>query len=444
RHQKIIEEAPSPAVDAELRARLGAAAVEAARAVGYLGAGTVEFLLEPDGSFWFLEMNTRLQVEHPVTELVTGLDLVELQLAVAAGHPLPPAALEPALLGHAIEARLTAEEPAAGYRPASGTFTTFEVPELDGAVRVDSGVTSGSTVPTYYDSMVAKVIAHAPTRDGAARALAGALERAHLHGPATNRDQLVRVLRHPAFLAGDLHTGFLDEHPCTEPIEGDLGAAAVAVAMAEQAANRAAARVWGELPAGWRNNAAVDQSITLARGESTVVVSYRMGRQPYIVVTKSAQCGSDARRLLPEQQSAAHGRRVDIAVIEATPDRVVVDLDGVRRTFCVARDGAVRHVDAADGHVAFVVLPRHPEPDAALAAGSLVAPMPGVVVRVLVGIGDEVCAGQPLVVIEAMKMEHQVQAPGDGIVAEVLVRQGEQVDTGQVLLRLEEAGADDA
>ncbi|CAN5858684.1 biotin carboxylase N-terminal domain-containing protein [soil metagenome] len=444
RHQKIIEEAPSPAVDAELRARLGAAAVEAARSVGYLGAGTVEFLLEPDGQFWFLEMNTRLQVEHPVTELVTGLDLVELQLAVAAGQPLPPAALEPALVGHAIEARLTAEEPAAGYRPASGRFTTFEIPDLDGAVRVDSGVASGSMVPPHYDSMVTKVIVHASTRDGAARALAAALERARLHGPVTNRDQLVRVLRHAAFLAGDLHTGFLDDHPCTEPIEGDVEAAAVAVAMAEQAANRAAARVWAELPAGWRNNPAVDQSITLGRGESTVAVSYRMGHQPYIVVTESAECGSGARKLPPEQQSAAHGRRVDLAVVEATPERVVIERDGVRRTFGVARDGAVRHVDAEDGHVTFVVIPRHPEPDAELAAGSLVAPMPGVVLRVLVGIGDEVDAGQPLVVVEAMKMEHQVQAPGGGVVAELLVRQGDQVETGQVLLRLEEARSDDA
>jgi propionyl-CoA carboxylase alpha chain len=350
-----------------------------------------------------------------VTERVTGLDLVELQLAVAAGEALPPAALDPPLHGHAIEVRLTAEDPAAGYRPASGAFTTFEVDDLGGAVRVDAGVVSGSSVPPYYDSMVAKVIAHAPTRAGAARTLASALERARLHGPATNRDQLVRILRHPQFLAGDLHTGFLDEHPCMEPIEGDVQLAAVAVALAEQAANRAAARAWTDIPSGWRNNPAVERSITLVRGEATTTVTYRLGRDGSIAVD---------------------GQPVDVGLIDATSERVVLAAEGLQRTLCIVRDGSRRYVDADDGHVTFVVLPRHPEPDTRLAAGSLVAPMPGGVVRVLVVQGDAVLAGQPLVVVEAMKMEHQIHAPADGAVAEVFVQPGEQVDTGQVLLRL--------
>ena len=275
RHQKIIEEAPSPAVDDDLRRRMAEAAIAAARSVGYVGAGTVEFLLEPGARFWFLEMNTRLQVEHPVTELVTGLDLVELQLAVAEGAPLPDAALDPPLRGHAIEVRLTAEDPAAGYRPAIGTFTAFHLPE---GVRVDSGVAAGSTVPPYYDSMVAKVIAHGATRAEAIRTLRSALQRARLHGPTTNRDQLVRILGHPAFLAGDLHTTFLDDHPCTEPITGDIALAAAAVALAEQAANRAMTAVWHGIPSGWRNNPAVDQSIELTSGETAFTVTYRVGR----------------------------------------------------------------------------------------------------------------------------------------------------------------------
>ena len=297
RHQKIVEECPSPAVDEGLRWRLADAAIAAARAVGYVGAGTVEFLLEPDGRFWFLEMNTRLQVEHPVTELVTGLDLVELQLAVADGLPLPDAALTPRLDGHAIEVRLTAEDPAAGYRPSTGTFTAFDIP---GAVRVDTGVEAGSVISPHYDSMVAKVIAHTPTRDGAIRTLASALSRARLHGPITNRDQLVAVLTHPAFAAGEVHTGFLEEHPCNHPAVGDVSIAAAAVALAEQAANRRAARVLGDVPSGWRNNPAVDQVVDLAHGELSVQVSYRLGRGGHLSVGERA-----ARRHRCDRRSRA-------------------------------------------------------------------------------------------------------------------------------------------
>ena len=415
RHQKIIEESPSPAVDEELRGRMAEAAIAAAKAVGYVGAGTVEFLLEADGRFWFLEMNTRLQVEHPVTELVTGLDLVELQLAVADGAPLPAQALDAPLNGHAIEARLTAEDPAADYRPSTGRFTTFEV---DDGVRVDTGVATGSIVPHFYDSMVAKVIAHGPTRDAAIRTLAAALSTARLHGPTTNRDQLVRVLRHQAFRAGDLHTGFLDEHPCAEPITGDRRIAAAAVALADQAARRASAAVWRDIPSGWRNNPAVDQTVSLLHGEQESIVSYRLGRGGFVTVD---------------------GERLDVAILDTAPNAVELEVDGVRHRLPVTRDGPRRYVDAADGHVTFTVVPRHPEPDTALAGGSLVAPMPGAVVRVMVAPGDDVYGGQPLVVVEAMKMEHQIHAPANGTVAEVLVTPGEQVDTGQVLLRLEDA-----
>ncbi|MET0459276.1 MAG: biotin carboxylase N-terminal domain-containing protein, partial [Ilumatobacteraceae bacterium] len=307
RHQKIVEESPSPAVDHTLRRRMADAAVAAARAVGYVGAGTVEFLLGTAGQFWFLEMNTRLQVEHPVTELVTGLDLVELQVTVAEGAPLPAAALAAPLVGHAIEVRLTAEDPAAGYRPATGTFSRFEVP---GAVRLDTGVESGSTVSPYYDSMVAKVIAVGATRDIAVRKLVDALGRARLHGPVTNRDQLLNILGHPAFQAGDLHTGVLDEHPCTDAVVGDVRAAAAAVAMAEQAANRSAATVLRDLPSGWRNNPAVDVAMDLVHDEVPIRVGYRLGRTAGMVGAADPFAAG---------------------VVARAPDEVVFEVAGVRR-----------------------------------------------------------------------------------------------------------------
>ncbi len=416
RHQKIIEESPSPAVDEDLRRRMSDAAVAAARAVDYVGAGTVEFLLDPDGAFWFLEMNTRLQVEHPVTEEVIGFDLVALQLSIADGTSLDDELLDDQAFGHAIEARLTAEDPAAGYRPSTGRFHCFD-DDSPWLVRVDTGVETGSVVSPYYDSMVAKVISRANTRPAAIRQLVQWLRDARLHGPVTNRDQLINVLEHPAFVDGHLHTGFLDEFPCTDPIRGDIALAAAAVAMAEQAANRAAAQVLSDIPSGWRNNGAVDQVVELALDDAPVRVTYRLGRDGHLDVD---------------------GEPVGPTVVRADPDTVVFDDLGLRRTYRVGRYGDQRFVDADDGHVTFTLLPRHPNPDDAATAGSLVAPMPGNVLRVLVGPGDAVVAGQPLVVVEAMKMEHQVLAPADGTVATVHVTPGQQVDTGQALLQMED------
>jgi acetyl/propionyl-CoA carboxylase alpha subunit len=415
RHQKIIEESPSPAVDEDLRRRMSQAAITAATAVHYVGAGTVELLLDPGGEFWFLEMNTRLQVEHPVTEAITGLDLVAAQLAIADGARVSAAVPTGTTSGHAIEVRLTAEDPAAGYRPSTGTFWRFE--GGDSEVRVDTGIETGSTVSPFYDSMVAKVIAHGVTREEARRRLVAWLAGAVLHGPVTNRDQLLRILEHPAFVDGHLHTGFLDEFPCTDPIRGDVTMAAAAAALAEQAANRQAARVLGAIPSGWRNNPAVDQVVELSLDEEPVRVAYRLGRGGHVIVD---------------------GTEIGARVVDATPDEVVLDDLGLRRTYRVGRDGELRFVDADDGHVTFTLLPRHPDPGAGIVAGSLVAPMPGSVLRVLVAPGDAVTAGQPLVVVEAMKMEHQIVAPADGTVATVQVSRGEQVDTGQVLLQMEE------
>ena len=282
RHQKIVEESPSPAVTPELRAELGAAAVTVARTIGYTNAGTVEFLLLPDGRFAFLEVNTRLQVEHPVTELVTGLDLVRLQLLVAEGMALPPEVVAAHFTGHAIEVRLYAEDATRAWQPSAGRLRRFTIPATEG-VRVDSGVEDGSEVSVHYDPMLAKVIAHAPTRTEAARALAGALERARLHGVTTNRDLLVRILRHPEFLAGDIDTGFLERHdPAVlgAPL-ADLSTRrlhVVAAALAAQAERRAQAPVLSAVPSGWRNNPSVPQSCAYTGPDGRVDVSYQFDR----------------------------------------------------------------------------------------------------------------------------------------------------------------------
>src|SRR4051794_7146745 len=429
RHQKIVEESPSPAVDESLRMRMGAAAVAAARAVGYVGAGTVEFVLDEKGEFAFLEMNTRLQVEHPVTELVTGLDLVRLQLLVAEGHPLPPEALAPVLSGHAIEVRLYAEDATRGFLPVTGRLSRFEIPSVAG-VRVDSGVESGTVVSPHYDPMLAKVIAHAPTRSEAATMLAAALARARIHGTTTNRDLLVAILREEEFLDGATDTAYLERHDPVSlgasPVgQGDRVVHAVAAALAVQASRRAAARVLGGLPSGWRNNPSQRQEVSLrpTGGGEPVTVSYLFGRAGAVAI-------------------AVDGLDVDVTLHTATAGTVDLSVDGVRRRCDVAIDNDAVDVDSAAGWTAYIVEPRFAEPDAGHAAGSLVAPMPGSVVRVLVQAGADVTAGQALVVLEAMKMEHTVAAPTTGTVAEVRVQPGRQVEAGTVLVVVAEEEAE--
>ncbi|HEU5472208.1 MAG TPA: biotin carboxylase N-terminal domain-containing protein [Actinophytocola sp.] len=428
RHQKVVEETPSPLVQrvSGMRERLFDAARAAARAIGYVGAGTVEFLADESGRFFFLEMNTRLQVEHPVTECVTGLDLVALQLAVAGGAALP--AEPPAPSGHAIEVRLYAEDPAADWRPQSGPLHRFEVPGVTAelrnpagpGIRLDSGVRTGSVVSVHYDPMLAKVIAWAPSRDAAARALAGALTRSRIHGLATNRDLLVRVLRHPAFLAGDTDTAFFDRHGLAglaEPLadKESTAVSVVAAALADAAANRAAATVLGRIPSGWRNVGAAPQVKRYRCGPDEVEVRYRHTRSGVTVA------GHEGLR-----------------VLEATPERVVLLLGGVRRTFDVARYPGQVWVDSPLGSVPLSPVDRFPDPASQVAAGSLLAPMPGTVVRVAVSLGDKVTEGQPLLWLEAMKMEHRIAAPSDGVVAELAVAAGDQVEVGRVLAVVEE------
>ncbi len=432
RHQKIIEEAPSPLVQRipEMRDRLFEAARLAATEIGYVGAGTVEFLADEQGDFYFLEMNTRLQVEHPVTELTTGLDLVELQLMVAEGESLPPA--PPATTGHAIEARLYAEDPARGWSPQAGRIHHFEVPGVATefgvlartGIRLDSGIVDGSEVSIHYDPMLAKVIAYAPARVRAAQLLADALTRTRLHGVGTNRDLLVNVLRHPAFLAGDTDTAFFDTHDlealaAPRAGESQVRLAAVAAALAEAAGNRAAATVLPSIPSGWRNVVSADQHKTFRAGDGTEHrVAYRFAR---------------AGVSLPDDAG--------ISLISAAPNEVVLaaNLDGVgvATAFAVHRYGDQVYVDSPSGTVTLAAVPRFPEPDSAVAQGSLLAPMPGSVIRLGAGLGDPVAAGQPLVWLEAMKMEHTITAPADGVLTQLSVQVGQQVEVGTVLARVE-------
>ena len=425
RHQKIVEECPSPAVVEELRAAMGEAAVAAARAIGYVNAGTVEFLLLPDGTFAFLEVNTRLQVEHPVTELVTGLDLVRLQLLVAEGGALPDEVLRARRSGHAVEVRLYAEDATRGWQPSAGPLWHFEFEDGPG-LRLDSGVESGSQVSTHYDPMLAKVVAWAPTRQEAARRLAGALARARIHGVTTNRDLLVRILRHDEFLSGDIDTGFLERHDPTvlgAPLAGVEGERlhAVAAALAGQAERRAAAPVLGAMPSGWRNNPAGLQETRLVGHHGELVVGYRFDR--------TGHCA----------EIALDGVVIDdVAVRAASPGEVTLAVSGVERRYVVARRGGAHFVDGPEGASVFEEPDRFPAPGSQLAAGSLVAPLPGTVVKVQVAVGDTVEAGDTLVSIEAMKMEHEVRAPAPGRVAEVDVAAGDQVEAGRVLVVVEE------
>jgi propionyl-CoA carboxylase alpha chain len=421
RHQKVVEETPSPLVERVpgMRAALFAAARAAVSTIDYVGAGTVEFLADVFGRFYFLEMNTRLQVEHPVTEGTTGVDLVSLQFEVADGAPLQPK--PPATEGHAIEVRLYAEDPAADWQPQSGRLHRLSVPGVTAefapapyaGVRLDS---SGALeVSPFYDAMLAKVIACAPTRREAARRLAAALARAEIHGLRTNRDLLVRVLRHPAFLAGDTDTGFLDRHALTDPLADPRahGVSALAAALADAAANRASARVLAEVPSGWRNVASAPQR----KEYDGQVVEYRL-------------TGDGLRA----------DQYPDVRLITATPGQVDLHVSGVRRRFAVAAYPGLVCIDSPLGPVALTPVERFPDPTAHVAAGSLLAPTPGSVVRVAVTVGDHVEKGQPLLWLEAMKMEHAVNAPSAGIVAELPVAAGQQVDVGSVLAVVERSG----
>ncbi|WBO65568.1 acetyl/propionyl/methylcrotonyl-CoA carboxylase subunit alpha [Streptomyces camelliae] len=396
RHQKVIEEAPAPGLSEGLAEELRTLAVRAARSVSYVGAGTVEFLVA-DGRAHFLEMNTRLQVEHPVTEEVFGLDLVAEQLRIAEGRALPKD--PPRARGHAIEARLYAEDPARDWTPQTGTLHRLAVPA---GVRLDTGYSDGDTIGVHYDPMLAKVVAHAPTRAEALRKLAGALDSAVIHGPATNRDLLVRSLRHEEFTGARMDTGFYARHlaALTSPAPDPYAPLAAALADAHGRSR------FG----GWRNLPSRPQ-----------VKRYEMAGEEHEVHYTHTRDGLTAE---------------GVRIVHAGARVVVLEVDGVQRRFEVSAYGNQVHVNATR----LTALPRFADPTAHLAPGSLLAPMPGTVVRIAEGLteGAPVQAGQPLIWLEAMKMQHQISAPAAGTLTALPVTAGQQVEPGTLLAVVEE------
>ncbi|WP_442738125.1 acetyl/propionyl/methylcrotonyl-CoA carboxylase subunit alpha [Streptomyces pseudogriseolus] len=396
RHQKVIEEAPAPGLTDALTGELHTLAVRAVRAVGYVGAGTVEFLVA-GGRAHFLEMNTRLQVEHPVTEEVFGIDLVAGQIRVAEGHALDPE--PPAPRGHAIEARLYAEDPAQDWAPQTGRLHRLTVP---GSVRLDTGHTDGDDIGVHYDPMLAKVVAHAPTRAEAIRKLAAALDRAVIHGPVTNRDLLVRSLRHEEFTEGRMDTGFYDRHLPALTVPAADPHAPLAAALADA---HGRSRFGG-----WRNVPSQPQ-----------IKRYAMNGEEHEVRYRHTRTGL-----------AADG----VTVVHADASLVILETDGVRRRYEVSRHGDRVYV----GTTSLTALPRFPSPEPEHAPGSLLAPMPGTVVRIAEGVteGMSVEAGRPLLWLEAMKMQHKITAPTSGTLTTLHATEGQQVQLGALLAVVED------
>ncbi|HWQ33402.1 MAG TPA: biotin carboxylase N-terminal domain-containing protein [Blastocatellia bacterium] len=465
RHQKIIEESPSPAVSAELREQLGAAAVRIGRALDYINAGTVEFILAPTGEFYFIEVNTRLQVEHPVTELITGVDLVRLQIEIAEGKPLQFAQAELKSAGHAIEARLYAEDPARDFLPATGTIHEWLPPVsihclagaqaaclpdfdqglhpashagrlpalqrdnqltprlpptgIDG-VRIDAGVDRGLEVGIHYDPLLAKVIAHGADRAEAIRRLGYALRSLSIQGLTTNRDFLVRLLAHAEFRQGRAHTGFISEHLHELTGEGDIeisAASAVAAALYLQKRWQTEDALMKDLPPAYRNNPYRNPSVRLLIGMHEVEVSWRHLTGESFEVT-------------------AFDRTSQARVLAFAQGRIRLELDGVQRLFHFTEVKDRLLIHSSFGDCTITRLPRHPERQSAAEAGSHNSPMPGQVVKILVEAGQRVAAGDALLILEAMKMEQTMRAAVDGVVESILVSAGQVVGPGEALVNI--------
>ncbi len=422
RFQKVVEEAPSPALTSTQRARLRSTATTAARTLGYVGAGTVEFIFAASGEFYFLEVNTRLQVEHPVTEAITGLDLVELQVRVAQGEALPVRQEDVTVHGHAVEVRLCAEDPAAGLLPATGRLLEWREP-LGGLVRIDAGVREGSEASVHYDSLLAKLIAHGDTRDEAIDRLVSALRGLSVVGVSTNRDLLLDVLEHPEFRAGRFNTHFIAEQwPdgwTPAPVDPELEAqCAIAAALAEATSRHRAIPHVPALRPGWRNNPFRPQRVELRAGDRTLRVEYA-----------STAPGTWRARV---DEGAWRAVRTDLQ-----PDGLDLELDGVRRRYRLVADGERRSVRRGDRTLTFDLVPRFPEHAGVMPGGGCLAPMPGKVVKLLVREGEAVRAGAPLIVIEAMKMELTLTAPADGVVRATRYAAGDQFQAGMPLVELE-------
>ena len=419
RHQKVIEEAPAPGMDEARRVAMGAAAVRAAKAVGYVGAGTVEFIADRDGTFYFMEMNTRLQVEHPVTEAITGQDLVEWQLRVAAGERLPKLQHELGISGHAFEARVYAEDPTRDFLPATGRLDTLVFPD---DARVDTGVRQGDAVTIHYDPMIAKLVVHGASRAAALAKLATALERVRIAGVANNVAFLSAVARHKAFAAGEIDTGFIQRHrdalvPPYVPVD-DTTLALAALGVLRARAQPDAASPWTRLE-GWQLNGSAHDTLVFADGERQVTLVAHFVAGGY-------------RLMLP-------GGPVDASAALGADGALAATIEGHRRHAHLVRHGA--ELTVFQGAIArtLVVVDRLAAADrAGEGLGRLIAPMPGRIVAVHVAPGQAVQRGQKLVVLEAMKMEHTILAPADGIVSRVRFAAGEQASEGEELVAFEE------
>jgi 3-methylcrotonyl-CoA carboxylase alpha subunit len=421
RHQKVIEECPSPAVDDLLRKNICEAALKVGRAICYSNAGTVEFIVSPGGEFYFIEVNTRLQVEHPVTEMGTGLDLVRLQIESAEGAPLSLRQQEVRLHGASIEARLYAEDPANDFLPSTGRLLEWKLPAGIDGLRIDAGVEAGSEIGIFYDSMLAKLVATADTREAAIRKLINALGRLSLAGLRTNRDFLVQLLEDPDFLAGRAHTGTIGEklerlvrESDRLPEEHALMAAAIYLQIQSQTADE----FLRELPAAYRNNPYRDPSIRFQSGGIERVVSYRP-------LSESAF------------QVGLGDATVAVEVIHCPLGGIRIAIDGLQREYRIVESGLTISIQSATGSRLIHRLPRYPARQGMAEKGSAMSPMPGLVQRLLIEPGQRVSLGDPLLILEAMKMEHTMRAAQDGIVTAVLVRQGEVVGPGQLLIQID-------
>jgi len=418
RYQKVIEEAPAPGMSAARRAEIGAAAIAAAQSIDYVGAGTVEFIVDAgaggaDGPFYFMEMNTRLQVEHPVTEMITGYDLVEWQLRVASGEALPAAQGDIAATGHAVEARLYAEDPQRDFLPAGGRLVHLEWPGGEG-IRIDTGVRGGDTIAVEYDPLIAKLIAHGPDRETALHRLHAALCELQLVGPITNQGFLAAALDHPAFVAGDLDTNFIGDHRAellqpVPPADDATILAAIAFLLEERA--QASMPTPGDAHSpwqstdGWWPNLPARERILFRDGDAEIAIDMMNE-------------GEGWQAILPGSTNAIP--------VGSLPENIGVYRDGHTLIF----------VDGARQHRLIHVVPLDDADRGEGAGGGLTAPMPGKVVQALVAVGDSVVRGQTVMILEAMKMEHAISAPADGTIADVFYAAGDQVDEGAELLRL--------
>ncbi|WP_137886903.1 acetyl/propionyl/methylcrotonyl-CoA carboxylase subunit alpha [Pseudomonas sp. 2FE] len=423
RHQKVVEEAPSPVMTAELRRAMGAAAVKAAASVHYVGAGTVEFLLDRSGEFFFLEMNTRLQVEHPVTELITGQDLVAWQIRVAEGQPLPLKQEEISLTGHAMEVRLYAEDSTNDFLPQTGEVLRWEPALLEG-IRIDHGLVEGQQVTPFYDPMLAKIIAYGASRDEARRKLIRAVEDCVLLGVNGNQRFLANLLKHPEFAAGNATTAFIGEHFQADPSLSPQAPSAAELASAATLLYQASAQARAHQPglSGWRNAGNAPWRFVLKHGEHKLAVELA-------VIESGTQ---------PQLHARVGEIELSLRLLKADGRWASLELDGVRQRLAYHHSGENLWLYGRNGNLELTDVTHEPAGGQnAASSGSLKAPMDGAIVEVLVAEGERVSKGQLLVVLEAMKMEHPLKAGVDGIVRRVQVSQGEQVKGRQLLLEVE-------